>query len=264
MANTTETVDGKLLWLRPAAASARTPTGKVGAIERALLASARPVDSVDNVYHALLHLIWGQTGDYLSAIVCVDEMEHAELEFFTILAQRSHCPPIYAYGHERSQSVLGRAVELGSAGVATPELVTALVARTAPRTPPALERDTPPPAPNYGVEPVDAPPGAPAAGPPRDQEPPPPDAAVEHETDDAESDEPARVPWRTYDTVSRHPPRRQPPPPRTPPGPAPSESKPAPADDYESTPLLTDEELRALIGDDDSGADRTGHDTHGP
>jgi hypothetical protein len=73
-----------------------------------------------------------------------------------------------------------------------------------------------------------------------------PPGTPQPESEEDEAEVPARVPWRTYDSR----PSRQAPP-RTRPS-TPAESEPAkdvPDEDL-PRPLLTEEELRALIGDD--------------
>ena len=141
MASTTETVDRGLLWLRPAVVPGRKPAGPVATLEQTLANAATPVETVHSVYHALLHLVRDDSDTYVAAVVCVDEIEHAELEFFTILAQRDHCPPVYVYGHERSLQKLGRAIELGVTGGATPDLLRRLVTRDATSKPAGAAAD---------------------------------------------------------------------------------------------------------------------------
>ncbi len=285
MAHTTETVDGSLLWLCPAASSGRSATGKIAAIEQSLVASARPVQTVHSVYHAMLHLIRGSTKSYKAAIICVDGIEHAELEFFTILAQQNACPPVYAYGHERSLPKLGKAVELGATGEATLDLVQQLVAIEVAPQPPStpdikdpepttLERQllaaTPKPEPDTTEPEPDE--TAPAiTDDVADQTPPPPTrqpdeteptiADAERADTADETETPVRVPWRNDDTTARRAPRRQPPPQRTPPAANESGAEQDNASQYEPGPLLTEDELRALIGDDDTTGNTDTHRT---
>ncbi len=276
MANVTETLDGGLLWLRPAAAASRSSTGKIAALERLLTGSVRPVRIVTDVHHALLYLVRDGATAYPAAIVCVDEMEPAELEFFTLLSQQHHCPPVHVYGHERSLAKLGRAIELGATGEATHEIVQQLVRlETTPEVSVAIEDREPPAATMESaslvapVTPVwesddgkrilsdDAGDVEPSEEVPHDV-----DAELAHAEDD-DTETPIRVPWRVYDDAGRRSPPRRSPPQRTPPGADDADANRGGPESYEPGPLLSEEELRALIGDDDAATGGTNTDTNG-
>lgn len=277
MANVTETLDGGLLWLRLTAAASRSSTGKIAALEQVLSSSARPVQTVSDVYHALLYLIRGGVTAYPAAIVCVDEMEQAELEFFTLLSQQHHCPPVYVYGHERSLSKLGRAIELGATGEANHEVVQQLVRLdTTPEVRHVWkdrERPTVATEPESSgtrevatwesedVEPILADDAIDVAT----SEPAPSDgdAEIAHAGEDDDTETPVRVPWRSYDDTGRRSPPRRSPPPHTSPHVGTADANRSRPEPYEPGPLLSEEELRALIGDDDAATGDTNTDTHG-
>ncbi len=258
MTDTTNQRGRTLLWVRPASSPAGNPVGKTAQVEQALDQAPTPPEIVHNVYHALVRLVRDDGNQPSAAVVCVDDLDPEELEFFTILARRRGMPPVYVYGHERSLSKLGRAVELGATGEANLDLVARLLSPEPVVEPP---RATGPIDLTAGeryeaFEPVDRSDAEedavlPISAHPGDQdrhvaESAPPAAKPELLSNEEETASPPRVPWRQY---NNGPPRKAPsqtPPTRE----TPIESVPKDADEDVHQPLLTDEELRALIGDD--------------
>lgn len=275
MSDTTCQNDGRVLWVRPTVSPLGTPVGKTARIEDTLTRASDSVLVVEDVYHALVKLARADAHRISAAVVCVDAVDPEELAFFTLLARRRNVPPSYVYGHERSLAKLGRAIEMGATGEADVDLIEQLTMR--------------PPAPNDAAvphEPTEDPSaltGSLPSGPVFETVVPAVDDRYESfdplsfqehcdsdETADAqvgeadgattdaadeptpapeqaEPDAPARVPWRQY---GGRPPRQAPQ--RTPPPASPAaDEREADSDpDDLHQPLLTEEELRALIGND--------------
>ena len=197
-----------------------------------------------------------------AVIVCMDGLSPAELEFFSIVPRICRGVKVYVYGGPRSKTQIGRAIELGATGRATEDVVRTLAdsdrlplrstrARvpgpaeaTALRPPFAGETtgrsDAASPEPLVvSAESVTETPGG---------EPPAAAAEDEHEVsagEDASSDT-VRVPWLRYDdapvrTAPRH---RELWPDEV------NARVPAKPRSSSHEPLLTEAELRALIGDD--------------
>jgi len=255
MTDTTNQRGRALLWVRPASSPLGNAVGKAAQVEQILDQAPMPPEIVHNVYHALVRLARDGDRQPGAAVVCVDDLDPGELEFFTILARRRGTPPVYVYGHERSLSKLGRAVELGATGEANLDLVARLISSasvvetsraTEPIVQTADERYETLESVGWPDEEQDAvlpfgthlrdqnQPAVPTAPPPRIL------------GDEEETASPPRVPWRQYGNgPSRKAPLRTSPTSETT-----IESVPENADEDVHQPLLTDEELRALIGDD--------------
>ncbi len=211
--------------------------------DSALAAISVAVDTCGDVYRGLARLSRSGGCDPSAVLVCLHGVGPCELEFFSIMRRLRPDVGVFVYGDARSQDRIARAIELGATGRAGDGLIEALsAARAAPPT-----RFTPVPAAEDQTRsrlPASAEPaGEPASRQPR--------RLSETETDDLPaspqtSPPPARVPWLRYSDG----------PART--GPSPDKSTDAvvtasghrklrtPPDE----PLLTSEELNALLEDD--------------
>jgi hypothetical protein len=258
-------------------------TQLAGDVQRCFEERGVEVHCAADVYRALARI-----GKQCPAavVVAVDWLANDELEFFEILARRHRNVRAFVVGHQRAGSKLSRAVGYGASVLASPIAVVDQVGvcpapATAPAAPPARSRgvDVQEKQPEFAsahnvfdaeldrrlqelvesggasaevaAAPVEAPePAGPEATPLRLAEldtaedrtyeviaedvPPVSGPGVE----DIDITRPVRVPWRRYDGApARTPPRIRPPEP--------------PADGADA-PLLTPEELDALLGDDDS------------
>lgn len=257
MSNVTGNITSKVLHIRP------EPSGPSPDDMDARLASASlQVSPCGDVYRGLSRLCLTGPDDLRAVIVCVDGLVAADFEFFAIASRMYSGVPVYVYGCQRATSQIARAIELGAAEQVTEVIIAGLAARVFRPTPqPAVHE----PVPRPGTPAVSAPPLVPAEPP----EAPRSDAdAVEWSTtsvpeepldesdhqasegvepDDATGAAPARVPWLRHDErpVRRGPGRLEP----TAPEQSASEAA-APARRSPTAPLLTDEELQALMGDD--------------
>ena len=234
-------------------------------IETALRAAGCEVVSVPDVYRALARI--GRLGAeaFSAVVVCVDRLQAEELEFFQLVARHHREIPAHAYGQSHAAARLETAVDLGARRLADPDAVAReFAARNAPAPVPVVAEPPPRARPDSAGEETA---GPSAAAPPSEQPSTPPEplesTAPEPPAQTAEQVKPkkepaagaARVPWLRYEGgPKRTPPQRsrgkvadqEPPQPETEPEPEPA---PQAAEDAEGDPpLLSPEELRALIG----------------
>ena len=197
-----------------------------------------------DVYRGLALLLRPSSNSLHAVIVSLDGLGIREFEFFSIISKLRRDLKVYVYAAARSDSRIARAVELGATGPLTREVLAELAGGPpAPMTMEACEGasehmtdklvspvilPTPTEPPRFGVE--DAP-------------------------------KPARVPWQRYgDRPTRVAPPRRYNPPSQPLNPNP----PTPNHPRSYEPLLTDEELRALMSDDIATNVADEPDTHWP
>ena len=215
----------KILHIRPDSFSPR----QTGDWDTRLAATPLDVEACGDVYRGLARLGRSGSGEFRAVFVnmhCVGELE---MEFFTIASRVDPAVPVFVYGDDRSRRRLERAIERGAAGPATDELLTSLAHETTATeasSDPASPATPPPPRKDRSV----------AAS--------PSDEGGLHPVDDDELIAPARVPWQRHRTASI---RVKPPGER--PTDAPAEPSRTPSRSLDE-PLLTEEELQALLGDD--------------
>lgn len=212
----------------------------LGEAMAAVLADGFETETCRDVYAALARLLKpnSPTADPvpIAVLVCVNDMEAAELEFFSLVARYLPELPTLVYGRSDLEGLISQAVDRGATGRATAEGLQALAERAGK---PACEPSA------ATVENQNEPDAKEATDAQREASPSPDDMDGGPEADAAATDEPVepvepvRVPWLRYTST---PARRAP------------ESPPT-ADDTtaipEHTPLLTDEELQALMGPSD-------------
>lgn|GEM_PF-2414794 len=199
-------------------------------------------------------------------IVEVDSLAASEMPFFTFAARLFPHAPILVYGAQAGTTRASEACHLGAAGWADKEAIEGLLESSTFR---GDKADTPHEEPDSTEEPTrssldqrfDPLPSTPIAPPeaeaPRIEVQPNQPDDIDATGDDSGGDDrevnPTRVPWRRYEDVpTRRGPTRV----------KPSAQESTPSDDRDeatdepqdarddSGPLLTDEELQALIGDD--------------
>ena len=236
-------------------------TGESERIDELLEATGLRVAILTDIYRGLARLAClamdGEAPSSLRAVlVQVDDLGPPEMEFFSITSRVLPRTPVLVYGSDRLQSRVEKALECGATDRASPETIARLAAGEADSTDedPANRKAA---APTLAAQPVEE--GVelesdavqePAAFPQvvRD-DPPPPEDQPENETTAA-----TRVPWLDYENKPvRQAPRRTAPQPTSPVEPKEDDQpKEASARKRPSAtePLLTEEELRALIGDD--------------
>lgn len=193
-----------------------------------------------------------------AVIVSLDTMEHAELEFFSIVARFLPSLPVLVYGRSEVSELLDEALDLGATGRATEESIRALASRLAPPAAAVHPEETP-----LEVEAEGIATALPSGGITTADEPP--IQVIDEDADEtedeneneiqADADEPSgpvRVPWLRY---ANTPPRSAPTAPLQPhnlePS-IPSSMGDEPEPPARHTPLLTEEELQALMGPEDS------------
>jgi len=178
-------------------------------------------------------------------IVCLDGLGAAEYEFFSIVSKLRRDLKVYVYAAAHAQSRIARAVELGATGPVTRELLAELrgglrISMTEEALLRASERVT-----EKLVSAVIAPHGHLRQG--RTDHATPTSLPTEPPgIDEDDARKPARVPWLHYDDQPARvaPPHREPHPQAL----HPNSQTPNPPRSTE--PLLTEEELRALMTDD--------------
>ena len=225
----------------------------------ALRRAGHEVVDCPDVYRAVARVCGSQPGEFLAIVVCADWLEADQFEFFQIVSRGQQRVPIYVYGGDHARAQIDSAIRLGakaeisarSIESAAGALLGAAGVEAEPQ--PVLETDRDRPAPAQApasvpdrqrseeVRPegpsettVDVPSKAPREVPSR-----PVDADVQKSTRSV------RVPWLRYEGGPK----------RTPPNTTARrrQTSPPPADEPEP-PLLTPEELEALIGDKDGGS----------
>jgi len=246
-----------VLWVQAEAVDTGTD-GSAGHLERALVDANAVVERVRDVYHALASLLRDEIAR-CAVFVNVDHLEPEEFEFFSIVARRKELPPVYVFGAGDAADAMRRAVQLGAAGHATVELIrTGLVHQASSEQASALENSARNAADREplvgGTATITSEPEAEPA-PPLDE---PVDRGEDAAPDDADEDTgdgapELRVPWRDYED---HPERQAPT--RRPPDDLPDRAEPGEQGDTHHEPLLTQEELRALIGTDGDRDDPRG------
>jgi len=260
-------------------------------MDKMLASTSLHVENCGDLYRGLARLCHDDREVPRAVIVCVDGLGKAEMEFFSIVSRT--CPRIYVYvyGDQRSASRIAAAIDLGATGEATDDVIrnlAATVTQPAAESPrPALPRIVRPeepavealvsaqvpkdsPSSLVGLDhsapavsdepPVTAPsePAATALAEPSTKLADKPDGR--QQVDDEASQDSVRVPWRRYKggPVRKGPQQRMP-----------------PSDDAKATehaksrapahePLLTEEELQALIGDDIAAITPDSHDAGEP
>jgi hypothetical protein len=184
------------------------------------------------VYRGLARLLGPPAVPPRAVIVCLDGLGTPEFEFFSILSRVRRDLKVYVYGSAGAEARIAKAVECGATGSVTEEVLSELAG--GPLCPPEAEAPvrTPERRNDIAVAPAD----------------PPPDPADQTPRTMAEEDarKPARVPWLRYgDRPARVAPSHRELPPQAP---NPNPQTPNPPRSYE--PLLTEEELQALMSDD--------------
>ena len=247
-------------------------TGQASTFEARLARVQHPVRTFTDVYRTLAYVLLPRSTPLTAIIVNVDGLGRTELEFFSILARRFPSLNVCVYGGARAAPRIEQALECGAKCRLTDELLGEMltpvqdVAETRSPGPVHEQIEAPPPATREGTEDVDMedasvvpaserqqPAKADEEGSLRSEDCQDPDAITssrpqEYEDSvppDAEDTEPARVPWLNY----RDRPQRAAPSQRE--APANSEPRPPQSPSRDLTaPLLTDEELKALLSDD--------------
>lgn len=251
----TVNIESTLLHVRPVSSD----KGSAARMDPKLAASSLRVETLGDVYAALARLGRADRTAVRAVFVCIDVIGAPELEFFAVVRRVARQVKVYVYGDDRCARRLAKAVERGAAGCVTDELIQDLAEinaapeqTTVPSPPPvtAVAHESAswggqvvvPPCPEEEVDGSSISPGH-AAGecPEIDEEEP-------SLADESAAPEGVRVPWLRYaDRPTRGAPRVDDPAA----GPVPAESSRAVTPDmFRSEPLLTEEELQALLGDD--------------
>ncbi|UCC30433.1 MAG: hypothetical protein JSU86_19810 [Phycisphaerales bacterium] len=260
-------------------------------MDKMLASTSLHVEECGDLYRGLARLCRDDWEAPRAVVVCVDGLGKAEMEFFSIISRTRPRTYVYVYGDERAASLIATAIELGAAGKATDDVILNLAATaTQPSTespteaPPrvvtpeepavgasvsaAAPKDgpsSPPRADDFATavssEPLVTAPAEPVPSAPAESSPKPADKPGDGQrAEEVASEGSVRVPWRRY---KGGPVRKGP------------QERKSPPDDPDTTehakprvsshePLLTDEELQALIGDDIAAIAPNGQDAGEP
>ena len=246
MAEPSKTVPRRVLHVRPPSSAGSAEIA--GAIAEA---DCQAVPCPD-VYRAMARLCSARNNRFCAVVVCVDRMESAEFEFFQLAATHYRDTPVYVFGSGQAQPKIESALRLGARQVLdAADLANVLKPAPAPEPFPQVE-----PEPDQAEETRAAQPEPDQAEETRAAQPEPPpvvggtgengkstqeEGPTELEPKGRKKrDRTARVPWLRYDDLpQRAPPKRD----------EPAEGKPESTPDEPQGPLLTQEELDALLGD---------------
>lgn len=214
-------------------------------VAQRLAAASIEAETCGDVYRALARLCSTKPLSIQAVIVCVDDLGAPELSFFSLVRQVCRGISVYVYGHERAEPRIARAIQSGATGRVSEEVLTSISQRCRKATPWSAETkaDVNERKPEATAPVADAAPQSGALGEPPamlDEEPTP------RQNDKETPTGPARVPWLRYlDTPVRTPPKPVPPTTSEPAERPPSAPRPP-----MQGPLLSPEELEALIGND--------------
>ncbi len=234
-----------VLHVRPALPESDEAHPSTDTVAQRLAVASIEAETCGDVYRALARLCGTKPLLIQAVIVCVDDLGVQELSFFSLVRQVCRGISVYVYGHERAEPRIARAIQLGATGRVSEEVLTSIGQRCRKATHWSAETNA---AVNERKPEATAP--IADAAPQSDALAEPP-VMLEDEPTPVQNDKetptgPARVPWLRYlDTPVRTPPKPVPPPTREPAERPPSASPP-PA----RGPLLSPEELEALIGND--------------
>ena len=205
-----------------------------------------------DLYRALARMGRNQGGQLCAVVVCLDPTDAAQSEFLQLAARHHRHVPVYVYAEPYARSKIDLDLRLGAKDTIRPETANRVLPYSAPAP-------TTAPCEPVSVESQVARPAArqPADEPTESMAPARSDGDRE-EGPDAEKEEPAgpaRVPWLRYDGGPK----------RIPPQPTPARAKrlQPTEDEARPEPLLTPEELQALIGTDDAGGPVNGRGKRG-
>jgi hypothetical protein len=206
-----------------------------------------------DVYRGLARLGRDDDGTIRAVIVCVDTLTPVELEFFDLTSRLHRDVPVYVYGRDRSRSRIDEALAHGARAEISDDKAHDLLARL-------VDLDA---ASAVGHHDANETTHASVQANQHTESNVPPPIVLTHDDDEADDEpsndgrnyddeaptSPARVPWLKYDGAPERSAPEHTPPVSPKPSDRPGASPPRRNQtDYE--PLLTDEELRALIGDD--------------
>lgn len=235
----------------------------VASISALLDESGTGVETCGDVYAALARLcapprtVSIEPSSIRAVVVDISVLGTAEMEFFSLLARSKPGLPVYVYGPDHLEARITEALNRGAAGVATEKTVRSLAASASSvleeaeqssETVHVADALEPAPVENTTTEPVFT-------------------EDLEDEPDERndEIEMPPRLPWlRNADAPSRIGPRRPSNERADTPDTGEVADKQRPSTRYE--PLLSEEELRVLLGDDDIAAiapDNAGSDNLG-
>ncbi len=243
------------------------------AVEQAVASADAELVTVPDVYRALAGLLRPPGEGYDAVVVCLDGMEVAEGEFFSLVARLPASISMMVYGRAGHPDLLAEALARGGVEVRDAAAVPAMIERrsgtaraaavqptSSPEvpvtpTPPAATPEPPARVDGRVAAPVDVTtrpqveperPAEDALEPPDEPEPEPISEAEPSDEPTELPSEPDGAPPVPWAPPAQRPQRR---------APAPATSEPVNRAEEGEQPLLTEEELRALLGGHPPGSD---------
>ena len=229
MADASNNLRHRVLHIRPHPPTSPESGSCHSSIDEFLASLPLELEGCGDVYRGLARILRPPSNAPRAVIVCLDGLTTPEFEFFSIVTRMRKDVSVYVYGSGRAEARIAKAIELGAKGPATADLLAELTGG-----PPASVIGQVPPPPCEEGDEMPRPPAS----------PPTPPEPIRAEEEDPRK--PARVPWLRYgDRPARVAPNARQPAPKPPP----SLDRPSPRS-VSFEPLLTEEELRALMSDD--------------
>lgn len=242
----------EVLHIRPARVSDSREASPSTAMDALLESLPLGIEISPDVYDGLARLCTPAPTGPQAVVVSMDCVGPPEMKLFTLLSSARRGLPVFVYGDEFQEAKIARAIESGATGRATEDVLRSLSPAAAPAS---LEFDeavtgSGPMESSAGwttVPKADADTGSTDEG-LEDEKADPPVCEEEKITPEVKSSS-VRVPWLRYaDAPARTAPPRQQPSPDEDEGTR--QLEPDAPESSASAPLLTDEELRALLEDD--------------
>lgn len=256
MSNNVSNTTTNVLHIRPEPVAGTA----AGEMDTALTAASLEVVVCGDVYEGLARVTRTEPGSPRAIITSVDGLGAAEMEFFSLIPRIRRDVSVYVYGNERSAARVASAIELGATAEATEDVIRKLTERAAflpeqfnvqdaghgDAAPAQASADSPA---TVGAEwsvGVDAEQCATVVA-----EEPSCAGKNRVEAQDETIDEdslsgPVRVPWQRY----QNGPHREAPDRRGPTSNVPKVADPPVSRELAREPLISEEELRALLADD--------------
>jgi hypothetical protein len=103
------------------------PTLLTGDFDAAVEKAGLQVERTETVYGAMARLVRQAGRPVAAVVVCLDGLEAAELEFFTLAARLAPATPLYIYGRSTNLQRQQRAISLGAESEVSADRLAALL-----------------------------------------------------------------------------------------------------------------------------------------
>jgi hypothetical protein len=135
---------------------ASTAAQRSQALDQAVTEAGVVCDRSDNVYDALAQLLRPDRGDSpLAVVVCVDDLDEAELEFVALVREHRPAVPVYVYSYADDRPRVEQVAAEFGACTTGPSQIGRQLAERVPEPVPTAATPTPEPAGPAPSEPAD-------------------------------------------------------------------------------------------------------------